>query len=517
MAQGFGVKRRAEQAALAARRAENMRRSPTGQVLETYRPDTVAGDIYDVIGRMAGGVRGLFGGSEDEALRTRMAAERKARDVGEFLVGPEEVERSARRVYAGQGAPGDYATLAITALPFAPKAVKQRAVRGGKALLGAVERSVPERIARFMAEPQGVRSMAAVPARAAAPRPVVGPAAASLAAQPSEVGRTAYGTYELVPYAYGGHRTDVGPEASLAAREMFTSAPETSWTNEGGTDVIYDVMGMPQASTVRTTGVYTPPVEGALPESNPGRAARVLLGTEGGRPTAEEAASMTGGEAVRAAADVQGAGAWSMPLLGVPPEEAGAMFVPTGSPAELNRILELQRLGGSYGLPDVVDLGEGILRTNFGGLPSGTDLQRLIRAPGGLSGGNPAIDVRRVLGPQSKPMLVGTTGDYVGFEDAWGAPQGTGAVTRQLEQYLGNVPTTRREALLEDPRIAQAFGQRFLRDEAARQIGLPVRADVQRSREMIAEDERLQALIDALRRGLPVMAEGGLVAGHERQ
>lgn len=338
-----------------------------------------------------------------------------------------------------------------------------------------------------------------------------------LAARPSQLGRTAFATYEKVPYSFANYRTDVIPEnANLAARERFSNDPETSWINPEGTDLIFDVMGMEQAPTVRMTGIYNPPVENAPPESNPGFAARVLLGTEGGRLLPGEAESMTGGQAVRAVADVQGGTPWSMPLLGLSPEESGAMFVPTGAPTDVERMVELGRLGKNYNLPDTIDVGEGLIRTNFDfdnpSLSIG-ELERRSRAPGALAGSNPLIDVKRVMGPGSRGRVVGMTGDYPGFETAWSQPKGSGAVTRQLGDYLLNMPTARREALLFDPRIAEAFGARALRDQAAAKMGIPIGDDIRRSFEIIAEKERLQALFEALRRGLPVMAEGGLVAG----
>ena len=91
-------------------------------------------------------------------------------------------------------------------------------------------------------------------------------------------------------------------------------------------------------------------------------------------------------------------------------------------------------------------------------------------------------------------------------------PEGSGAVSEALRGYLDQMAPRSREAMLEDPRVAQAFGQRFLRDEQARMAGVPVRDDVQRAREAIAEQERLQALFDLIARGRPAMAQGGLVA-----
>lgn len=328
-------------------------------------------------------------------------------------------------------------------------------------------------------------------------------------ATPSERGRTAFGTYELAPGMMTRHRQDI--LADEAARERFSTDPATSWRTGEGTDLLYDVMGLPQSRTVGMTGIYTPDVPGAPMESNIGFAARPRLSVdEFGNPVPEDYATMSAAEAVRAVADTQGAGAWSMPTMPLDPEAAGALFIPTGGATELDRLLALGEMGRSYGLPDVADLGEGVLMTNFGGLPSGAATRAALSRPVTLGQGNLTMDVRDVLGPSARPDRIGTTGDYIGLEESWMQPEGSGAVSEQLRGYIDALPVARREMMLEDPRVAQAFGQRFLRDEGARMMGIPVREDVQRTREGIAEQERLQELFEMIRRGVPTMARGGL-------
>ena len=326
----------------------------------------------------------------------------------------------------------------------------------------------------------------------------------------STLGRTAYGTYELAPGVMTRHRQDVLGDEAL--REQFSLAPDTSWQTPDGADTLYDVLGMPQSPTVRMTGIYEPDVPGAALESNIGFAARPRLeiGPDG-NPLADQYNAMSGAEAVRAVADTQGAGAWSMPTRPVDPEQAGAVFMPTGSPTDIERLLELRRLGANYKLPDVGDLGEGVLLTNFGGLPLGSDTERALTRPVSLGQSNLGVDIRRVINPSARPDQVGTVGDYIGFEGQWAQPEGSGAVSETLRGYLDQMSQTNRDAMLEDPRVAEQFGQRFLRDEQARMAGVPVRDDVQRAREVIAGEGRLQALFDFIARGGPAMARGGLV------
>jgi hypothetical protein len=320
-----------------------------------------------------------------------------------------------------------------------------------------------------------------------------------------ERGRTAYGTYELAPGVMTRHRQDVLEDEAL--RDQFSLDPSTSWQTPEGTDTLYDVLGMPQSPTVRMTGIYKPDVPGAVEESNIGFAARPRLDIgPDGNPLPDQYNAMSGAEAVRAVADTQGAGAWSMPILPNDLEQAGALFMPTGSPTDIQRLLELRERGAKYGLSDVGDLGEGVVLTNFEGVPLGSETTRAI------SGGNLGRDIRRILGSSTRPEQIGTTGGYIGLEDAWMQPEGSGAVSEALRGYLDQMAPRSREAMLEDPRVAQAFGQRFLRDEQARMAGVPVRDDVQRAREAIAEQERLQALFDLIARGRPAMAQGGLVA-----
>lgn len=320
-----------------------------------------------------------------------------------------------------------------------------------------------------------------------------------------ERGRTAYGTYELAPGVMTRHRQDVLKDEAL--RDQFSLDPSTSWQTPEGTDTLYDVLEMPQSPTVRMTGIYKPDVPGAVEESNIGFAARPRLDIgPDGNPLPDQYNAMSGAEAVRAVADTQGAGAWSMPILPNDLEQAGALFMPTRSPTDIQRLLELRERGAKYGLPDIGDLGEGVMLTNFEKLPLGSDTKRAI------SGGNLGRDIRRILGSSTRPEQIGTTGGYIGLEDAWMQPEGSGAVSEALRGYLDQMAPRSREAMLEDPRVAQAFGQRFLRDEQARMVGVPVRDDVQRAREAIAEQERLQALFDLIARGRPAMAQGGLVA-----
>jgi hypothetical protein len=384
-----------------------------------------------------------------------------------------------------------------------------------KEVMDALGAGADDAVVRKAVERRAATKTKTVPAKAktapAKPRALNAKPNLSVKTVPPERGSTAYGTYELAPGVMTRQRPDVLENEAL--REQFSLDPSTSWQTSEGTDTLYDVLGMPQSPTVRMTGIYEPDVPGAALESNIGFAARprLQIGADG-NPLPDQYNAMSGAEAVRAVADTQGAGAWSMPTRPTDPQQAGALFMPTGSPTDINRLLELRERGAKYGLPDVGDLGEGVLLTNFEGLPLGSDTARALRQPMSLGQGNLGVDLRQALGSSAQPDRVGTTGNYIGLEDAWMQPEGSGAVSEALRGYLNQMAPASREAMLEDPRVARAFGQRFLRDERARMAGVPVREDVQRAREAIAEQERLQALFDLIARGRPAMAQGGLVA-----
>lgn len=478
-----------------------------GQVAETYRPQTVVGGVYDAAERGLAGLNRLFGVPERDAAQRGSSAINNLKVLTEGLIGAEELEGAGRRVASGRGSTGDAALLALSVAPI-PKPVRSLAAKVGRKAMNLGRRALDTRAGRYLTEARPLMDKAfSVPAAAAAPRSL---AARSAPVEPQR-GSTAYGTYELAPGVMTRHRQDVLADEGL--REQFSLDPATSWQTAEGTDTLYDVLGMPQSPTVRMTGVYKPDVPGAVEESNIGFAARPRLRTgPDGNPTPEDYNAMSGAEAVRAVADTQGAGAWSMPTRPVDPEQTGALFMPTGSPTDIERLLELRERGKKYGLPDIGDLGEGVLMTNFEGLPLGSETLDALRRPVTLGQGNLNVDLRRVLGSSAQPELVGTTGDYIALEKAWMQPEGSGAVSEILRKYLGDLTPQYREAMLEDPRVAQQFGQRFLRDEQARMAGVPVREDVQRTREAIAEQERLQALFDLIARGRPAMAQGGLVA-----
>jgi hypothetical protein len=314
-------------------------------------------------------------------------------------------------------------------------------------------------------------------------------------------------TYEATPFVKGRHRTDV-THASQAEREAFTADPQSTWDTSGGTDIIHEAMGFDTKPTVGVTGLYEPP--GAKVESNPARGAPthpLMLGYD---IDPRDAVALTAGEAVRAVGDVQGGSAWSLPLRVPDLRRSGSLFMPTDRATDIQRMLALKQLGQRYGLTDVIDLGQGLGMTAFypHKQPSGRDTLSALRRAGLQE------DIENISG--SSPQMVDWRSGYAAFEDPWQSPDFSGDVTRELQSYLDPLQQAdpeRYHALLDDPAIAETFGRRYMRDEAARALGAPVRQDVQEARDRIANAGRLRALLDAYRQGIPTMAQGGHVHG----
>jgi hypothetical protein len=75
---------------------------------------------------------------------------------------------------------------------------------------------------------------------------------------------------------------------------------------------------------------------------------------------------------------------------------------------------------------------------------------------------------------------------YLGYEEPWRQPEGTGAVTKQLQEYMPNEHVVAK--IDASPDVRRAALDRFHRDsEYAAQTGTVAREDVQRARQIVAE------------------------------
>lgn len=116
------VVRREQEAAAAERKRREARKRATiargGQVLETYKgPDTLGGAVYELLGKGAGGLSRLLGADEQAAARTKRQVTDNVRTLGELVIGPEDLERTARRIAGGDADWLDYGVAGLTVLP----------------------------------------------------------------------------------------------------------------------------------------------------------------------------------------------------------------------------------------------------------------------------------------------------------------------------------------------------------------------------------------------------------------
>jgi hypothetical protein len=299
---------------------------------------------------------------------------------------------------------------------------------------------------------------------------------------------TAQATYEAQPGAMTGHLPgSVG--APRSERDAYAADPRSSWaTAPGGRDAIYSGFGIPgtgESMRVRPTidaqGVYTPP--NGPTEYNPGNVARPLVTFDSGKSvkniTSHDRALLDGAEATRAYVDAQGAGAWHKPWTGGAPGQSNSLMLTKNSagrmdPAEIQR---LQGVGKKYGISDVVDTGDGVTMTNFLNAPGkrSTKNQKALMAEVGQGGQYRGIDRAKV------------DSGYVGFEDQWQQPQGSGAVTTEFLKTLEGLPQPVQDALDRNPDIAMAALARLERDQDwAAKWGAP-REDIQNARRIMSQ------------------------------
>ena len=324
---------------------------------------------------------------------------------------------------------------------------------------------------------------------------------------------TAYATYEAQPFAAGGHLPG-SATASQAERTAYANDPLSDWAlAPGGRDAIYGGLltrqadmsptggGMMVRPTQAAQGVYTPP--GGVMETNPAFVARPLVAfdnpVEGGArkvktlPGADRAILDTG-EGVRAFVDYQGAGAWNKPWAGGQIGQSNSAFIKSDAgPATLEQIQQMQQAGGKYNLGDVIDTGEGMVMTNFGGV-SPLDKRGLLDITAKSDASGLGADVNRVS----------LDSGYMGYEDAWTSVPGSGAATRQLLATLDDAPQALRTSIDQNEYIPKAALNRLERDKNWQAQWGAAREDVQNARRIIGEGP---GWIGRLRSGL----ENGMV------
>lgn len=312
---------------------------------------------------------------------------------------------------------------------------------------------------------------------------------------------TAFGTYEATPGPGIGHLPDL-PTADYAERAAFAADPRSSWRDPTSMrDIIYDALGMWQRPTQEITGLFHG-------QTNPAQAARPLVSLTPEKEVAPISRSMLNtAEGLRAYLDAQIAGAWHMPIGTAEPKQSTSLRFPLQDKMTPEQIIDMSKRMEAWGLGDVVDTGQGATVTNFyPGPPPAEELAKRMRAAGPQG---PAADILPGIEPQ-RVKVEGSLAPPVegaeGYSKAWMEPQGSGAVTRELQNLLNdpNVPNALKR--LDTQEIRNAALARLERDaEYASRTGQPVREDVQLARKIISQSG-LPGLFDALAKGAPLPA-----------
>lgn len=322
---------------------------------------------------------------------------------------------------------------------------------------------------------------------------------------------TAYGTYEETPGPNTGHLTGLS-DMPYDIREKYAEDPRSNWSPEGR-DVIYDALGMYQREPLKATGAFKPEGKNEV-EFNPAKVSRPLVGVTEGDVTPASRALMNSAEALRSVVSGQEAGAWHKNIRNAPAGEMGSVFarLPEPRPLSKEELANLSELGAKYGLPDVIDTGQGASMTAFypSSPPTGTETGAALKK--GL-----ASSISGII-PEGEATRTKLVSGYTGFGDEWKAGQGSGAVTKAMLEYLQDPEAPSALSKLDTPEIRMQAQNRMDRDyEFAKRYNIPVREDLQNLRRIIAT-QGVGALKGALKRGefLPAVAAAlglGAIAG----
>jgi len=251
---------------------------------------------------------------------------------------------------------------------------------------------------------------------------------------------TAQATYESRPGVMTGHLPG-SVNATPEQLAKFAADPESTWAiAPGGRDGLYAGMrlgdtgiSMRVRPTQEAQGLYTPP--GGTAEFNPAEVAKPLISFDSGKvksiPAAERSI-MDLNEATRAFIDAQGAGSYHKAWVGGQPGLSTSMVAMKSKQESLSpsQMSGLKSIAEKFGYSDVVDTGEGLTITSFGGTPprlSSKDKTSMMRQ---------VSDVVKIKSWSPAKVDSG----YQGFEDKWTQGVGSGAATRHLLSVIDTSP-----------------------------------------------------------------------------
>lgn len=325
---------------------------------------------------------------------------------------------------------------------------------------------------------------------------------------------TAYATYEAQPGAMTGHLPgSVGSPAW--ERELYANDTRSAWnTAPGGRDALYAGMRLgdtgkvwPVRPTQEMQGMYTPP--NGPTEFNPGNVARPLVDFKTGdvkSVTPWTEAMLNGVEGTRAILDAQGAGAWHKPWVGGAPGLSNSMVINKKIAGILDpsEMVNLQKAGEKYGLPDIVDTNGDVTLTSFYPKPG----KRSVKDQKNLE-----ADVQAASANAKGAVRAKVDSGYVGYEKAWSQP-GKGGATRKLLRTIDDMPRAAQEALDNNPAVPQAALDRLQRDEAWSKKWGATREDIQNLRRIVGEGPGwIKRLRLAVRNGAVLPAAAAAIIG----
>jgi hypothetical protein len=302
--------------------------------------------------------------------------------------------------------------------------------------------------------------------------------------------------------------------------EFFRDARSTWATAPGGRDAIYSGLQLGDtgvAGRVRPTipmqGYYQNP-DGTI-ERNLGEVARPLgtfdtprtydkefVGPREFEPfkraTNADQAMLNAGEGFRAWMDAQNAGSWHKLWFGGPAGESNTLAFPRSGMASLADMQKAQSAATKYGLPDVVDRGEGFAATRFWPPPEGSkELTAALRK-----------DEFGKLG-LGAPVRARMDSNLLDYTEEWGKGEGSGAATRKMLTYITGTPEIK-AAFNNNPLLAEQALAKIARDEDWAKRWGPQRQDIINARKIVAGGKGwVDRLEEALKTGavsLPAVA-----------
>jgi hypothetical protein len=301
--------------------------------------------------------------------------------------------------------------------------------------------------------------------------------------------------YEAIPSRDSGHLAGI-EKLPQEVQDQFSRSLNFGH-GPGGTDIIYDALGMQQLPTIEAQGLWRL-TDGSV-QQNLANVARPIAGRANGDPIRIDPESLRMFEAaenLRAYGSVQdGVGGQFITRAGKV-ADMNSILVPTPNGVTREQISELSRRARPYELMDTSDLGSRVDLTNFADDgPSGRELSDYLhrgKIPQNEERIGPTLPpltevVREVVPGAGVPVGVSRTGPFVDYSAEWKARPGSGAATGKFLGVLDRMPdlAARLNNSAQIPKHFLAMADRDQGFMAAH--GTPKREDVANTHRIIGE------------------------------